>query len=360
VGRRAVSGGVLRSWFLRTILLLALAATMQVAPASAEEESAIAYEEEGARLFIAKSYEGAIKQFSLAYRLDPKPRYLFNIAQAYRRMGLAAEATEYYQRYLNDEQKFDPTIYADIKIYIEQYYASQEVKDRPRTAVDAPEPAPLLAAEELIDAEELISQYVRDYKAGNNAAATELMEQIKAVYEKRHDAMLLYYIASGYDQVKLNKQTLIYYKRFLATDPADATLRARSIRRVEQLTPPPPGQKFIWPSLGLGIAGLAGVFTGVGLFVQSQDNFNQFVNAMAETDKRALRDRGQGPSVGSTIAYAVGGSLLTGALVFAIIAGKKGVRQPPTVSPSKPKVDAVSSGLTPLPGGFALTLGGKF
>jgi tetratricopeptide (TPR) repeat protein len=333
---------------------------MQVAPASAEEESAVAYEEEGARLFIAKSYEGAIKQFSAAYRLDPKPRYLFNVAQAYRRMGLAAEATEYYQRFLNDEQKIDPTIYADIKIYIEQYYASQEVKDRPRTVIDAPEPAPQLAAEELIDAEELIAQYVRDYKAGNNAAATELMEQLKAVYEKRRDPMLLYYIASGYDQVKQNKPTLDYYKRYLATDPADPTLRTRSIRRVEQLTPPPPGQKYLWPTLGLGIAGLAGVFTGVGLFVQSNDNFNQFAAAMAETDKRALRDRGQAPAIGSTVAYAVGSGLLGGALIFAIVAGKKGVRQPPTTTPGKPRLDAVASGLTPLAGGVSLTLGGRF
>lgn len=326
----------------------------------AEEESVTLFEEEGARLFIAKSYEGAIKQFSQAYRLDPKPRYLFNIGQAYRRLGLATEATEYYQRYLNDEQKIDPTIYADLTGYIEQYYASQDVKDRPRTKVDAAEPAPLLAAEELIDAEELIAQYVRDYKAGNNAAATELIDQIKQAYERRRDAVLLYYIASGYDQVKRNNFALDFYKRYLATDPSDATLRARAIKRVERLTPAPPGQKYLWASLGLGIAGLGGVFTGVGLFVQSQDTFNQFVNAVAETDKRALRERGQAPLIGSTVAYAVGGALLTGAAILAIVGVKKGVRQQSRVGSGKPRVDPLASALAPLPDGFVATFGGKF
>lgn len=350
----------MRTGCLRTVSILVLTALLLGGSAHAEEESATPYEEEGARLFIAKSYEGAIKQFSQAYHIDPKPRYLFNIAQAYRRLGLAAEATEYYQRYLNDELKIDPTIYADIKIYIDQYYASQEVRDRPRVTADAPEPSPLLAGEELIDAEELIGQYVRDYRAGNNAAATELMEQLKQVYEKRRDAVLLYYIASGYDQVKRNSFALDFYKRYLATDPTDATLRARAVKRVEKLTPAPPGQKYLWTGLGFGIAGLAGVFTGVGLFVQSQDNFNQFISSTAEIDKRALRDRGQGPVLGSTVAYSIGGALLTGAVIFTIIGVKKGVRQKPALSPGKPRLDPVASALTPLAGGVLTTLAWRF
>ena len=351
---------VVSTRFLRILVVLLIVALSSTAAALAEEESATIYEEEGARLFIAKSYEGAIKQFTQAYRLDPKPRYLFNIGQAYRRLGLAAEATEYYQRYLNDEQKIDPTIYADLTGYIEQYYASQDVKERPRTQIDAPEPAPLLAAEELIDAEELIAQYVRDYKAGNNAAASELIEQIKQAYERRRDAVLLYYIASGYDQVKRNNFALDFYKRYLATDPTDATLRARAVKRVEKLTPAPPGQKYLWASLGLGIAGLGGVFTGVGLFVQSQDIYNQFLGAAAETDKRALRERGQGPAIGSTVAYAVGGALLTGAAILAIVGVKKGVRQKPPVGASKPRVDPLASALVPLPGGLVTTFAGRF
>ena len=226
--------------------------------------------------------------------------------------------------------------------------------------MDAPEPAPQLAGEELIDAEELIGQYVRDYKAGNNAAATELIEQLKQVYEKRRDAVLLYYIASGYDQVKRSNQALDFYKRYLATDPADSTLRGRAIKRVEKLTPAPPGQKYLWTSLGLGIAGLAGVFTGVGLFVQSQDIFNQFISATSEIDKRALRERGQGPALGSTVAYSIGGALLTGAVIFTIIGVKKGVRQKPPVGPGKPRLDPVASLLTPLPGGLMTTLAWRF
>lgn len=354
----------MRVGLVYAVCVCVLAGLLQVGPARAEEESATIFEEEGARLFIAKSYESAIKQFSQAYRLDPKPRYLFNIAQAYRRLGLAAEATEYYQRYLHDEPKIDPTIYADIATYIEQYYASQDLKTRPRTSFDAPEPAPLLANEEVLDAEDLLAQFVRNYKAGNNAAANELIEQFKQVYERRRDAILLYYIASGYDQTKRSNLALDYYKRYLATDPADATLRARAVRRVEQLTPAPPGQKYLWSALGLGIAGLAGVFTGVGLFVQSQENFNQFQQAVAETEKRDLRERGQTPYIGSTVSYAVGGALLTGTAILSIIAFKKGVRQKPAVGAAKPRGEAQSTLLIPVPapvaGGVALTLGGRF
>ncbi|HMY57454.1 MAG TPA: hypothetical protein PK472_04335, partial [Pseudomonadota bacterium] len=175
---------LVRSWLILFVSLLLLGSQ----PARGQEESASVYEEEGARLFLSKSYEGAIKQFTQAYRLDPKPQYLFNIGQSYRKLGLAAEAAEYYQRYLHDEQKIDPTIYADLTQYIDQYYASQEkAGGRPKSTAEPPEPAPLLAAEEIADAEELIAQYVRDYRAGNQAVANEIMDQLKGVLQLRRD-----------------------------------------------------------------------------------------------------------------------------------------------------------------------------
>jgi tetratricopeptide (TPR) repeat protein len=229
---RSNCGGTVRAGSFRFATVALALALLHAAPLYAEEEKANLYEEEGARLFVAKSYEGAIKQYSQAYRLDPQPRYLFNIGQAYRRMGLAAEP------------KPDATIRADLVGYMEQYYASLEGKERPRFS-NEPEPAPFLAAEELLDAEELIAQYVRDYKAGNNAAATELMDQLMQVLAKRRDPILYYYIASGFDQVKRKSDALSYYKKFIASDPADATLRSRAAARIDDLTPPPPGQKYL-------------------------------------------------------------------------------------------------------------------
>ena len=44
----------------------------------------------------------------------------------------------------------------------------------------------------------------------------------------------------------------------------------------------------------LAIPGLAGVLTGVGLYVQSDSNFQLFQNESDEQKKRALRDKGNG------------------------------------------------------------------
>ncbi len=352
---------LVRSWLILFVSLLLLGSQ----PARGQEESASVYEEEGARLFLSKSYEGAIKQFTQAYRLDPKPQYLFNIGQSYRKLGLAAEAAEYYQRYLHDEQKIDPTIYADLTQYIDQYYASQEkAGGRPKSTAEPPEPAPLLAAEEIADAEELIAQYVRDYRAGNQAVANEIMDQLKGVLQLRRDPILMYHIANGYDQVRRRRDALEYYRRFVAIETADPRLRRRSFERIAILTPAPPGQKYLWPSLALAIPGLAGVLTGVGLYVQSDSNFQLFQNESDEQKKRALRDKGTGLSIGSTAAYAAGGALLAGAGVFAIVALKKGIRQSSedkgTEKKETQKRSTLTGALNPLPGGIGLSLGGNF
>jgi tetratricopeptide (TPR) repeat protein len=45
-------------------------------------------------------YERAIQAFSKAHKLDPAPILLYNIAQAYRKKGDAAQAIRHYKRYL--------------------------------------------------------------------------------------------------------------------------------------------------------------------------------------------------------------------------------------------------------------------
>ena len=66
------------------------------------------------------------------------------------------------------------------------------------------------------------------------------------------------------------------------------------------------------------------------------------------------------PSLGSTLAYSVGGAVLTTAVVFSIVAAKKGIRQKNPASPGKPRVDPVAFSVTPLLSGFVTTLGGRF
>lgn len=327
-----------------------------------QEQTATSHEEEGARLYQAREYVAAIRQFNAAYKLDPQPRFLLYVAQVYRKLGLATEALEYYQRYLRDESRPDPLLRADILSYIEQVQASLNPTATAQPQKLQREPTPYLTEDELLDAEEHFNQFVRDYKEGRNAAALDRMNQLKDVYRTRRDPTLLYYIADAFDKVKKSTEALEYYRRYLGTEPPDNPLRTRAAARVRALRPAPPGQKFLWPSLALGAVGLAGVLTGVGLFVQSKDTFDEFERTVNEAERRALRERGQPLITGSAIAYGVGGGVLAAALGFSIAAVKKGVRQKAEVYPREPDPESPAPTLSVLPlrGGFALTIGGTY
>jgi tetratricopeptide (TPR) repeat protein len=53
--------------------------------------------------FAAKEYQKAAEELQLAYTLDPRPLYLFNVAQAYRRALLPKEALAMYERFLRED-----------------------------------------------------------------------------------------------------------------------------------------------------------------------------------------------------------------------------------------------------------------
>ena len=97
------------------------------------------------------------------------------------------------------------------------------VRSRPRNLRNRRRSGP----EEIADAEELIAQYVRDYRAGNQAVANEIMDQLKGVLQLRRDPILMYHIANGYDQVRRRRDALEYYRRFVAIETADPRLRRR-------------------------------------------------------------------------------------------------------------------------------------
>jgi tetratricopeptide (TPR) repeat protein len=78
---------------------LALALAVIVSrPALADPQAATAYAE-GQRLYNAGHYLDAADAFLDAYRLEPDPAYLFNIAQAYRLGNACAKAAEYYRKF---------------------------------------------------------------------------------------------------------------------------------------------------------------------------------------------------------------------------------------------------------------------
>lgn len=71
------------------------------------------------RDYERQQYQRALEQWKKAYRLDPEPSYLFNIAQCYRKLEMKAEARDAYRAYLRLEPK-DP-YRADIELIIDDY-----------------------------------------------------------------------------------------------------------------------------------------------------------------------------------------------------------------------------------------------
>lgn len=337
-------------------------------------ETAEEHDEEGARLYVQKQYESALREFRAAHRIDPKPRYLFNIGQCYRRLGLGPEAVEFFHRYLALEKNPDPTISAELYVYIEQIESSQDQHDKKQNKADIPEPPPRLVDDEIVDMEELADQVVRDAKSGSKASAMELLAQIKQVWILRHDPTVFYYVARTYERMGNNADALEYYRRYLGTEEIDSPLRTEAALQLVRLTPAAPGQKLLWPALAMGILGAAGVATGVGLYVESNKTFELYQQPLNETDKRQLRDRGQPLALGSTISYAVGGGLLGIAAIIALVAVGKGVRKKPPAILRVPIPDSTSTGrplqsvlwsaprldVAVAPGGGAVVLRGVF
>lgn len=371
------NGGIHRSRSAGRIAALALlVAALGGVPARASEV-AEQHEDEGSRCYREKQYECSVREFLAAYNIDQQPRYLFNIAQAYKLLGDSTEAVSYYQRYLEQSDiKIDPTIKADIERYIRLMAPQQAQKGGAGGGGVGPEPTPVLVAEEIVDLEELSDQIVKDYKAGNTALALELLNQVREVYNLRRDPLVLYYLGRTYDRMDKRKDALDYYRRYLASQAGDPQRRSESQARVVVLTPPPPGRKYLKVALPLMALGLAGVVTGAGLYVETSSNFDKYQTPGTEQDKRDLRDHGNTLGLGSIIAYSAGGAILGTGFILFTVALKKGLRQkqeaapregPPQAAerlgllpPATGQASITRLGVQPLLGGGGVLLQGAF
>lgn len=87
------------------LALASLLALTGAAPAAAQwgrpsdDQRALQHYEIGERHYNEGSYEEAISQWLAAYRLSPRPLILFNIANAYERLGRYEEAIDALERY---------------------------------------------------------------------------------------------------------------------------------------------------------------------------------------------------------------------------------------------------------------------
>jgi tetratricopeptide (TPR) repeat protein len=135
----------------RVALFAALATASITAPVSAQPSSkarsdATAAYQEGQRRYLAEDYVAAAAQFEAAYKLDPDPAYLFNIAQAYRLAKDCGKALAFYKRFLAEAQK-PPNLDA-VKKYIRELEAqcpSRESTTSPPPTTTDTSPAALPA-----------------------------------------------------------------------------------------------------------------------------------------------------------------------------------------------------------------------
>lgn len=91
--------------------------------------------EMGVRLYEQGDFPGAIQAFTLGYSLRPKPLFLFNIAQAYRKSGHDKTALEFYEKFIRIDPKSPYRAEADAYIAL--------LRGRLRLDVAPPRPPPL-------------------------------------------------------------------------------------------------------------------------------------------------------------------------------------------------------------------------
>ena len=85
------------------VICLCLASLLMAAPASASEgalEQAAQVYQEGVAAFKAKAFPQALELFERAYKLDPSPILIYNLARTHEEMGHAAEAIDHFGLYL--------------------------------------------------------------------------------------------------------------------------------------------------------------------------------------------------------------------------------------------------------------------
>jgi tetratricopeptide (TPR) repeat protein len=95
--------------------------------------------EAGRALYNLGNYTDAIREFSAGYQLVPKPQFLVNLGQAYRKLGDLGKAREMYKKFLDEAAPADPDreqvkgLLADIE--------AEQATQTPPTPAPAPAPA---------------------------------------------------------------------------------------------------------------------------------------------------------------------------------------------------------------------------
>ncbi|MCA9559336.1 MAG: tetratricopeptide repeat protein, partial [Myxococcales bacterium] len=98
-GRSAIFPAVLRP-LLPLLLLLSLGAPALAQPTEQARVQATEAYEAGVAAFKAKDFAEALARFERAYKLDPSPVLLYNLARTHQEMRHWTQAIEHFELYL--------------------------------------------------------------------------------------------------------------------------------------------------------------------------------------------------------------------------------------------------------------------
>ncbi len=119
----------------RALPLAAVLSLLAASPARAQPEVEIArkYFELGQSLYNRADYEGALKQFSEAYRLARRPGILFNLGRCHENLGQYEQAIGRYEEYLRSAPADAEAVrsrVSNLRQLGERRRAEQERRDR--------------------------------------------------------------------------------------------------------------------------------------------------------------------------------------------------------------------------------------
>lgn len=126
-------------------------AVLSMAVLAGDEAQARVHYRAGKTHFELKNYSEAIREFAAGYALSPKPEFLINLGQSYKRNGEPQKALEMFERYLERAPPDAPERRSaqEVSVELRQTIAAQQpppdapVREvPPALAVPAQPPAP--------------------------------------------------------------------------------------------------------------------------------------------------------------------------------------------------------------------------
>ncbi len=238
--------------------------------------------------------------------------------------------------------------------------------------------------------------YTKGVKLYKEELFDEALAEFQAAYAARQMPLLLVNIGRTMQKLGRPKDALSHYERFLRAEPKiDPETKKRVedyITQVKALiesepakpdkpatapltpvnaaptppAPPPPGRNLMIAGGAVALVGVAGLLTGVGLFVASNSAYQSFSSTNDEFDKLTFRSRAQSLGSGSVVSYILGtvalgtGGALIGVGLREFLNHKKA--QANKSASDKPVSDKPQASVTlvPLSGGGALLVQGGF